>query len=115
MRIVLTPGSDVPPFEQVKEQITAQVSSGELPAGTRLPTVRALAGELGLAANTVAKAYRSLEASGVVETRGRRGTYAAGAGVRSVARSEAVSFVASMRSMGLSDADVLLLVERALR
>jgi DNA-binding transcriptional regulator YhcF (GntR family) len=48
--------------------------------GTRLPTVRALAGELGLAVNTVARSYRELEAAGVVETRGRAGTVVASSG-----------------------------------
>lgn len=46
--------------------------------GTRLPTVRELAGRLGLAVNTVARSYRELESSGIVETRGRLGTFVAG-------------------------------------
>ena len=61
-----------PPFEQLRRQIAARVGSGELPAGTRLPTVRALAAEVGLAVNTVARVYRELEADGVVVTEGRR-------------------------------------------
>ncbi|QIJ61831.1 GntR family transcriptional regulator [Streptomyces sp. JB150] len=70
----------VPPYEQVRAQISAQARSGELPVGYRLPTVRGLAESLGLAANTVAKAYRALEADGVIETRGRNGTFVAAAG-----------------------------------
>ena len=70
-----TPTSDVPPFEQLRAQIATRAASGDLPAGTRLPTVRALAAELGLAANTVAKAYRALETDGVITTEGRRGTF----------------------------------------
>ena len=54
-----------------------RAASGDLPAGTRLPTVRALAADLGLAANTVARAYRELESDGVVVTEGRRGTFVA--------------------------------------
>lgn len=53
------------------------VRTGLLPAGSRLPTVRALAAELGLAVNTVARAYRELETAGIVETRGRQGTFVA--------------------------------------
>ena len=60
-----------PPYEQVRAQIAEQARSGALPVGYRLPTVRGLAETLGLAANTVAKAYRALEA--------RRGDRDAGA------------------------------------
>jgi DNA-binding transcriptional regulator YhcF (GntR family) len=68
------------PYEQVRAQISEQARSGALPVGYRLPTVRGLAESLGLAANTVAKAYRALESDGVIETRGRNGTYVAAAG-----------------------------------
>lgn len=64
-----------PPYEQVRARISEQARSGALPVGYRLPTVRGLAESLGLAANTVAKAYRALEADGVIETRGRNGTF----------------------------------------
>ena len=63
-----------PPFEQLRLQVLAGIADGSLPAGTRLPTVRALAEQLGLAVNTVARSYRELEAAGVIETRGRNGT-----------------------------------------
>lgn len=53
------------------------VRDGRLAPGSRLPTVRELAVELGLAPNTVARAYRELETAGIVETRGRRGTFVA--------------------------------------
>ncbi len=68
------------PYEQVRTQISEQARTGALPVGYRLPTVRALADSLGLAPNTVAKAYRALESDGVIETRGRNGTYVAAAG-----------------------------------
>ena len=71
--------SEVPPFEQLRAQVATRAASGDLPAGTRLPTVRALAAELGLAVNTVAKAYRALETDGVITTEGRRGTFVSGA------------------------------------
>ena len=50
---------------------------GRLAPGTRLPTVRDLAARLGLAVNTVARAYRELETAGIVETHGRQGTFVA--------------------------------------
>ncbi len=71
----LDPNGPVPPFEQLRSQIAARVADGRLAAGTKLPTVRSLAEELGLAVNTVARAYRELEADGLLETRGRRGTF----------------------------------------
>src|SRR6476659_7042433 len=74
----LDPAASEPPYEQLRTQIAARVASGELAAGTRLPTVRALAGELRLAVNTVARVYRELETDGVVVTEGRRGTFVAG-------------------------------------
>lgn len=67
--------SPVPPYEQLRAQIATLVASGVLRAGARLPTIRQLAGDLGLASGTVARAYSELEASGVLVTHGRRGTF----------------------------------------
>ena len=64
-----------PPFEQAREPDRGpHRRRATCPSGTRLPTVRALAGELGLAVNTVARVYKELEADGLVVTEGRRGT-----------------------------------------
>jgi GntR family transcriptional regulator len=67
-------GSSVPLFEQLRLNIIERADSGALAAGTRLPAVRSLATELGVAPHTVARAYKELEAAGVVATRGRHGT-----------------------------------------
>jgi GntR family transcriptional regulator len=72
------PRSAVPPYEQLRLQIAALVTGGALAPGARLPTIRQLAGDLGLAGGTVARAYKELEASGFVESRGRHGTVVAG-------------------------------------
>lgn len=69
--------SPVPVYEQLIECVTNGIASGALETGDRIPPVRSLATELGLAAGTVAKAYRTMEASGVIETRGRKGTFIA--------------------------------------
>jgi len=69
--------SPVPPFEQIRAQIASLISLGTLAAGTRLPAVRSLASDLGLAAGTVARAYKELELAGLVETRRRNGTVVA--------------------------------------
>src|SRR5258706_4913612 len=99
VKLTVDAGSPVPPYEQVRTQIAAQARAGELAAGTRLPTVRQLAGELGLAVNTVARAYRELEQAKLVETRGRHGTFvtAAAAGVPGAAERLAAHYAAAMR------------------
>lgn len=73
-----------------------------LPPGAKLPPVRRLAGDLGLAPNTVARAFRELEAAGLVETQGRRGTIVAGRGESALAHAATASFVAAIRAQGLS-------------
>ena len=108
------PASGVPPFEQVREGIRSQVDSGTLEAGFRLPPVRSLAESLGLATNTVARAYKELEALGVVETRGRAGTFVAGTGVSSAVRAAASAYVSTTRTLGLSDDEIVAAVRRAL-
>lgn len=72
--VTVDPRSTTAPFEQVRSQLAAQIGDGTLVAGTRLPPVRRLAEDLGLAVNTVARAYRELETAGLVETHGRGGT-----------------------------------------
>jgi GntR family transcriptional regulator len=79
MNIRVDTTSPVPPYEQLRSQIRVMVTSGALAHGTRLPTIRQLAGDLGLAANTVGRAYRELEQEGLIETRGRHGTVVTGA------------------------------------
>lgn len=114
LSIAVDAGGPVAPYEQVRESLRQQVDDGVLEPGRRLPTVRALAGSLGLAANTVARAYRELEALGVVETRGRSGTFVSGHGAERAAREAAAGFVARGRSLGLGDEALRELLERAL-
>ena len=77
VRIMLDPSSPEPLSEQLSAAIADRIRRGSLAAGSRLPTVRALAEDLGLAANTVAKTYRALELEGLVQGRGRQGTFVA--------------------------------------
>lgn len=69
--------SATPPYEQIRSQISALIATGTLTAGSRLPTVRSLAADLGIAAGTVARAYKELEAAGFIESRRRNGTVVA--------------------------------------
>ncbi len=111
------PSSPTPPFEQLRVQLAARVASGELTPGTKLPTVRALAAELGLAANTVARVFRELEADRVVVTEGRRGTFvaASAAGRSQEAAKAAAAYVETARHVGLSLTEANRLVEQAWR
>ncbi|WP_104082255.1 GntR family transcriptional regulator [Cryobacterium sp. Y11] len=114
--LVIDSQSSTPPFEQLRSQVIAAVRSGRLAHDTRLPTVRALAAELGLATNTVARAYRELERDSVIETRGRFGSFIASDGDASERHAQAAadSFAARMNQLGVSPAEALALVTEAL-
>jgi DNA-binding transcriptional regulator YhcF (GntR family) len=111
----LDAASDVPPYEQLRVQVASRAAAGDLAPGTRLPTVRALATELGVAVNTVAKAYRALETDGVITTDGRRGTFvaASAAGGSADAAEAARAYVATARRLGLTLTEALHLLERS--
>ncbi|MCD4850688.1 GntR family transcriptional regulator [Arthrobacter sp. AK01] len=68
----------VPPYEQIRRQLSSLIAVGVLEPGSRLPTVRSLAADLGIAAGTVARAYKELEQSGLIESRRRNGTVVVG-------------------------------------
>ena len=67
--------SGIPIYTQIVEQVKQRVLSGELKPGDQLPTVRALALELRVNFNTVARAYRLLDEAGIISTQQGRGTY----------------------------------------
>ncbi|MDV7083312.1 GntR family transcriptional regulator [Rhodococcus sp. IEGM 248] len=115
--IDIDPDSSTAPFDQLRLQIIEQVRSGQLIAGTKIPTVRALAVEVGLAPNTVAKAYRELGEQGVIETRGKQGTFIASGGdpIRARAEKAATGYVQDLRKLGVSDEEILGFVQSALR
>lgn len=114
--ITIDAASAVPPFEQVRSQLAGQIQSGQLPVGARLPTVRALAASLGLAANTVARAFGELEHAGLVCTSGRAGTTVSAAGNAGRARAGAAAqqYASTARSLGLDPDEALAIVRAAL-
>lgn len=93
--IAIDDTSPVPPFEQIRAQLAAAIIHGAVTSGTRLPTVRQLAADLDVAPNTVARAYKRLEASELIKTSGRHGTTVAdtrpGPGARAAAIRNAAS------------------------
>jgi DNA-binding transcriptional regulator YhcF (GntR family) len=103
-----------PLFDQVRTQIIDGIRDGKLPPGTRLPTVRELAGQMSLAVNTVARAYRELESAGVLETRGRFGTFVARVDPADSAMATAAhTFVSAARALGVDKDEALKYVEAA--
>lgn len=117
LAIRIDPSSAVPPFEQLRTRIVDDVARGALPAGTRLPTVRRLAEQLGIAPGTVARAYRELEAAGVIETRGRNGTFVSFDADPLTRRLQqaAAEFAAQVRDLGIDDEAAVAAVAAALR
>ena len=78
----LDPASGVPFYRQISDQVLGGIATGALAPGEQLPTVRALAVELKVNLNTVAKAYKELEIRGVLNTQQGSGTYVAPVEVR---------------------------------
>lgn len=119
--IVIDPHRPTPPYEQVRQQIADLVRAGVLAAGTRLPPVRQLATDLGLAAGTVARAYQELEAAGLVQTRRGGGTQvlplrSPAADRRAVMLAErAAEYLAEARRLGVTDAEAVAAVRAQAR
>ncbi len=104
-----------PPFEQIRRQLTDQIRSGAIPADTKLPSVRQLAGDLAVAPGTVARAYTELEAEGLVET-SRTGTrVGASHSLSPDLRTAAGRFVRAVTSATLEDALLAVKTEWNLR
>lgn len=114
--IVIDSTSPVPPFEQLRGQLARQIQDNTLAVGTRLPTIRRLAADLGLAVNTVGRAYRELEEAGLVETRGAAGSFVSAAGEkgRERARRAAADYAAVIASAGIDAGEAIRIIQAAL-
>lgn len=111
------PAPALPPFEQLRVRLREQIASGELAAGAKIATVRQLAAELGIAPNTVARAYRELEADGFLETRGRNGTFVSAQGdvTEQQGQLAARAYADRIRQLGVDPGEAIEWVEAALR
>lgn len=119
MELRINHDSDVAPFEQLRQRLIDDITARRLRPGTKLPSVRALAAELGLAANTVARSYKELEAEGYLITRGRAGTVVsdiAAVGDQAMTRADdlTATYVAEMRRLGIGDDAIVATLRRAL-
>jgi GntR family transcriptional regulator len=107
------PSSPVPPYEQIRAQVATMIAAGVLGDGQRLPTIRQLAADLGLAGGTVARAYRELERDGLIQSRRRHGTVVAANGeVRESDRSRRIleaagTFALQARQLGVDPREAL--------
>ena len=115
MKIVVDLDSTTAHYEQIRAQIVALITAGALHEGDRLPTVRSLAADLGIATGTIARAYRELEAAGQVTTKRRVGTTVT-APTRPPGRTQdlAHQLVSTARDEGVAAQDLLDLVRSAL-
>lgn len=114
----LDPLDPTPPYEQLRRQIALAIDGGQLATGTRLPTVRQLAGDLGIAPGTVMRAYSELEASGRIATRRGAGTTVIGRGDLPPSNDALValarSFVERARGLKVPDGQILAAVQQQL-
>ncbi|TAL43421.1 MAG: GntR family transcriptional regulator [Salinibacterium sp.] len=111
------PESAVTLYEQLRTQIVERVKNGELIVGTKLPTVRQLATDLGVAPYTVARVYRVLENDGFLETRGRNGTVVSAQAdtAESILQRAASEYSARARELGIGADDAERYIRSALR
>jgi len=111
--LTVTAGDPTPPYEQLRRQLADLIDGGQLAEGDRLPPLRQLAGDLGLAVGTVARTYRELEAAGLVRSRRGAGTRVAPGAAKPSARERqarlaalASAYVLKGRALGASEDDI---------
>lgn len=121
LTLVVRDDDPLPPYEQLRRQLEGIIRDGALPPGSRLPTLRQLAGDLGVAVGTIGRVYRELEAAGLIVTRRAAGTRVADTvpalapdqRQATLARS-AKEFVRDARALGAGPDEIVDAVRRAL-
>ena len=110
-----------PPYEQLRAQLETMIRSGVLSHESRLPPIRQLAADLGIAGGTVARAYSALEGQGLVRGSGRRGTIVRGPSgaparkeQRELLKRSAHAFAAEASRLGIGRGAALRAVEAEL-
>ncbi len=111
--LTVSPDDPTPPYEQLRRQLVDLIEGGRLVEGDRLPPLRQLAGDLGLAVGTVARTYRELEVAGLVRSRRGAGTRVTAAPPRPSARERqdrlaglAAAYVTKARALGATDPEI---------
>jgi GntR family transcriptional regulator len=118
----LDPRSGVPPYRQLIDQVRQMVSLGLLRAGDQLPSVREVMRQITINPNTVHRAYRDLEAEGLVEGRQGRGTFIVEVGTppttpkrQAELHEDLVVWIKKARLAGMDDETIMALVTLALQ
>lgn len=118
MKIIINSSSMVPIYEQIVDQVKAQIISGELKEDDNLPSVRTLSKELRISALTVKKAYDSLEQEGFTVTIHGKGTYVAAANkemmmeeYRREVEEELTEVICKAKRYGLPEEDIREMLE----
>ncbi|MBB4685452.1 GntR family transcriptional regulator [Amycolatopsis jiangsuensis] len=118
LRVIVDAESGVPPWRQVHDQIIRAITTGALPRDARLPPIRQLSRDLGLASGTVARVYRELETAGWVTTARARGTIVTGPAKRpepaTLLRDAATEYALRARELGVEQATAVDAVRLAL-
>lgn len=117
MIIVLQDGSEIPVFKQIRNQIVMGISDGRLASGEKLPTVRALAEEIGINSMTVSKAYQLLKQEGYIITDRRNGVrvrenFALAPGLTAEAEQELARLISEAKIKGMTRADFVDVVDK---
>lgn len=120
--LVVSVADPTPPYEQLRRQLVDLIGSGVLRPGDRLPPLRQIAADLGLAVGTVARTYRELESAGIVVSRRGAGTRVAVASKqrsetdrRQALREQARLFLRRARLLGASNEETCAAFEHALK
>ena len=109
--------SRTPIYEQIKEQILLNIKQGEYKPDEQLPSIRSLAGELNLNVNTVKRAFKELEMSGIIYSVSGKGSYVSHNAksndiLENSAKKEIIDAVLSAKEIGLTENTVLELVHK---
>jgi DNA-binding transcriptional regulator YhcF (GntR family) len=119
--LTLDPGDPTPPYEQLRRQLADLIAAGQLGPDDRLPPLRQLAGDLGVAVGTVARTYRELEQEGLLTSRRGGGTRVAAAGRaptrdrRQLLGGMVAELVTRARGLGFTDEEIVVALDRQLR
>lgn len=116
--LTVATGDPTPAYEQLRRQLVDLIEGGLLLEGERLPPLRQLAGDLGLAVGTVARTYRELEAAGLVRSRRGGGTRVTAPAPRPSGRERqarlaglAAAYVMKARALGATKAEIAAAVD----
>lgn len=105
MNIIISNSSNIPIYEQIKEQIKSKIIANDLKAGELLPSIRSLAKDLRISVITTKNAYEQLEKEGYIETVASKGTYVANKNIE-IIREEQLQKVESLIDTAVSVAKI---------